>query len=234
MIKIIFFLFSIFFLSCSSDEIISTQKTSFYNIYRNIIISRPASTTEKIKKEKKTYDSRWLSKFNQPIILLSSLDEKFAATLVALGNYDNKLTWVSSDGISVSFSYGVLIATRGYTQDLMESKQHNLNALFKSHSSSRSSSHSKTYRYLNGTNEYSEINYSCSVTAQPNTTLSFLDLKLKITKFLENCESGNTDHVNEYYVLPETNIVLKSKQWISEENGYLLIYNYYALQKNLF
>ena len=230
MIKKIFLLLFLFGLSCSSDSIISSEKTNFYNIYKNIFISGPTSTSKKIKKEKKVYDREWLSNFNQPIILLSSLDGKLAATLVALGDYDNKLTWVSSDGISVSFSNGVLIATRGYSQDLMESHNDDLNTLFKG----PFKSHSKTYRYLNGKNEYTELNFSCAVTAKTNTPSFFLDIELKTTKFIEKCESGNTSHVNEYYVLPKTDIVLKSKQWISEANGYILVYNYYAFQNDLF
>ena len=86
MINIIFLLFFLFCLSCSSDEIVSKERTSFYNIYRNIIFSNSASTSEKVKNQKRIYDQEWLSKFNQPIILLSSLDGKLAATLVALGN----------------------------------------------------------------------------------------------------------------------------------------------------
>ncbi len=230
MIKIIFFLLFLLGLSCSSDSIIRSEKTNFYNIYRNIFISDPTPTSKKIEQEKKVYDREWLLKFNQPIILLSSLDGKLAATLVALGNYESKLTWVSADGISVSFSNGILIATRGYSQDLMESRYNGRKILFKS----PSRSHSKTYRYLNGKNEYSEFNFSCTVTAQPNITSSFLELELETTKFIERCESGNISHVNEYYVLPETDIVLKSKQWISEANGYILIFNYYAFQNDLF
>ena len=56
----------------------------------------------------------------------------------------------------------------------------------------------------------------------------------KSIKFTETCVSENAFHTNEYYVLPKTDIVLKSKQWISETNGYIVIYNYYAFQKNLF
>ncbi|MDC3107618.1 YjbF family lipoprotein [Paracoccaceae bacterium] len=228
--KIIFFFLCLFCLSCSSDSIISSEKTNLYNIYKDLIFSRAATTSEKTEKQKKVYNREWLSKFNQPIILLSSLDGKLAATLVALGNNDNKLTWVSSDGISVSFSNGILIATRGYSHDLMESRHNDLNILFKSPSRTRS----KTYRYLDGENEYNEFNFSCTVTAKPNTTSFFLDLELQTTKFIEKCESRNISHVNEYYVLPETNIVLKSKQWISEANGYIIIHNYYAFQNDLF
>ena len=58
------------------------------------------------------------------------MDGKNAATLVVLGNYQNKLTWVSSDGISISFEDGILIATRGYSQDLIEAQHEDLDKLF--------------------------------------------------------------------------------------------------------
>ncbi len=229
MIKKILLLLSLFGISCTSDDIVRSEKTSFYNIYRDIII-RDSSSNEKLaKNQKQVYNRAWLSKFNQPIILLSSSDGKTGATLVALGNYRNKLTWVSADGISVSFLNGILIATRGYSQDLIESKHKNIDSFITHPAKSRS----KTYRYLNGENEYMELNFSCIVTIERNNTSSFLDLTLKTTKFSESCKSGSSRHTNEYYVLPNTNIVLKSKQWISEANGYIFIHNYYAFQNNL-
>ena len=59
---------------------------------------------------------------------MHSEDDGEAATLVALGNYKEKLTWVSADGISISFANGILIATKGYSQDLMESQRNDLNS----------------------------------------------------------------------------------------------------------
>lgn len=229
MIRKIFLLIALVGLSCTSDEVIRAEKTSFYNIYRNIIVSEPSNSSKVVRSQKKVYNRDWLSQFNQPIILMSSLDEKTSASLVALGNYKNRLTWVSSDGISVSFENGILIATRGYSQDLMESRHENIDSLFTSPSINRT----KTYRYLSGENKYKEFNFSCSLQVRPNITSSFLDLNLETTKFSEICWSGSTQHTNEYYVLPSTNIILKSKQWISETNGYIIIYNYYAFQNNL-
>ena len=215
-------------MSCSSDSIVRSEKTSFYNIYKNIIVREPTVTLTK-ERNKKVYDRVWLSKFKQPIILLSSLNGKNNATLVALGNNNNKLTWVSSDGISVSFANGILIATRGYSQDLMEAKYNKLENLF----TKNTKNHSKTLRYLDGQNDYTEISFLCSLSAEMNTASSFLDLTIETTKFTENCKSKSTHHTNEYYILPNTNIVLKSKQWISEKNGSIIIYNYYAFQNNL-
>ncbi len=229
MIKKILILISILGISCTSDDVIRSEKNSFYNIYKNIIIKENSSDPEKLEYKKTVYNREWLSNFSQPIILLSSQDGKKAATLVALGNYKKKLTWVSADGISVSFTNGILIATRGFSQDLLESQQTDLNSIFLRPKKRRS----KTYRYLDGQNEYEELNFSCTVKTKKNTTSSFLDLTLNTTKFTETCEAGIHKHTNEYYVLPDTNIVLKSKQWISESNGYIQIHNYYAFQSNL-
>ena len=229
MIKKILFLFCLFGLSCTSDDIIRSEKTSFYNIYKDIVVSEATSTPSKDPMKKQVYDKAWLSRFNQPIILLSSLDGKKTATLVALGNYKNNLTWVSADGISVSFSNGILIATRGYSQDLMESQQNDLNIIFTQSVKKRS----KKYRYINGENQYEELNFNCSLSAKTNTPSVFFNLTIETTKFKEICRAGSVSHTNEYYVLPNTNIVLKSKQWISEANGSIIIYNYYAFQNNL-
>ena len=126
MIKKKFLIFFLLLISCSSDDIIRSEKTSFYNIYKNLIVKKQGPSVSSISKKEISNDRQWLSEFKQPIILLSSLDGRSRATLVALGNYKNKLTWVSSDGISVSFEDGILIATRGYSQDLMESKHGDL------------------------------------------------------------------------------------------------------------
>ena len=130
MIRKSFLLLALVGLSCTSDDVIRAEKTSFYNIYKNIIISKRSNNSKVEKNHKKVYNRDWLSQFSQPIILMSSLDEKTSASLVALGNYKNRLTWVSSDGISVSFENGILIATRGYSQDLMESRHENIDSLF--------------------------------------------------------------------------------------------------------
>ena len=108
---------------------------------------------------KTQYNKKWLSKFKQPIIGLSSSGKTEKATLVMLGNQNDKLTWVSADGISVSFANGILIATRGYSQDLMESLHSDLDNIFTKDNRNQS----KIFRYLNGQNEYVDHNFSCSV-----------------------------------------------------------------------
>ena len=228
MIKIKFLLIMLLCLSCSSDHIVRSEKTGFYGIYKNILAKGFEPDVQEVKKKPEVYDRKWLAKFNQPIVLLSSLDGKKRATLVALGNYDNKSTWVSADGISVSFKNSILIATRGYSQDLIESNHNKIEALF----GLPEENYTKINRYLNGVNQYEELHFSCSIEAKITAQSQFFDLTIPTKKFQEFCVSKDVSHTNEYYVLSGTNIVLKSKQWISETNGYVEFYNYYAFQDN--
>ena len=129
-IIIVFILSLLFLKSCTSNDIVRQENNELLGIFRNIakgMQSHPKETS-KAKEIKKT--NLWLSKFNQPIILVSSLDKTNEATLVALGNNEEKLTWVSADGISVSYDNGILIATRGYSQDLLSLKYKNPANLF--------------------------------------------------------------------------------------------------------
>ena len=229
MIKWLSLTILLFCFACTNDDIFRNEKAGFTNIYKNILLRSLSIEEKKLSSSKTVYNKKWLSKYSQPIIALSSPDHTDRATLVALGNQNDKLTWVSADGLSVSFDNGILIATRGYSQDLIESYRDGIG----SHFNKVTKTHRKTYRYLDGQNEYREITFSCSMAFKEDTAFSLLDLTLNTTKFIESCKSGASKHKNVYYVLPSTNIVLKSQQWISETNGYIEIYNYYAFQGNI-
>ena len=131
--------------------------------------SRPKKKA-KAKEIKKT--NLWLSRFNQPIILISSLDKTNEATLVALGNNEEKLTWVSADGISLSYDNGVLIATRGYSQDLLSLKYKKPVDLF----SVSSIEYDKVHRYLSGENKYNDIHFKCTGIKKFSKPTQFLNI----------------------------------------------------------
>ena len=155
---IIIFISSLLFLTaCSSDDIVREESDELLGIFRNIAEKMQSRPKEKTKATEIEKTGLWLSKFNQPIILVSSLDKTNEATLVALGNNEEKLTWVSADGISVSYDNGVLIATRGYSQDLLSLKYKNPANLF----SVSSIEYDKEHRYLSGENEYYDIHFKC-------------------------------------------------------------------------
>ena len=106
-----------FLSACASDDVVRSEKKNF-EVYKNI--TKKSFSEDAVTSQSSTFPNtkKWLEKFSQPIILTSSIDKKNQATLVVLGDNRDRLTWVSSDGISLSYDNGILIATRGYSQDL--------------------------------------------------------------------------------------------------------------------
>ena len=220
-------LFMTFLSTCTSDDVVKSEKEAVWNIFKNIT-NKPLSENSVIGQSSAFPNTKeWLGKFNQPIILTSSINKKNQATLVSLGNNEERLTWVSSDGISLSYDEGVLIATRGYSQDLLALKYEKPSKIF----SLGYLQYDKTHRYLNGVNRYNELNFKCTGKKLAPKSIEIVEYNLLVDKYVEKCVGKKHRYKNEYDLLSGTTIVIKSKQWISPVNRYFLTYNLYALQK---
>ena len=220
-------LFITFLSACTSDDVVKSEKEELWGIFKKI-------TNRSISKDKNLTQSsafpnskKWLEQFKQPIILTSSTDKKNQATLVSLGNNKERLTWVSSDGISLSYDDGVLIATRGYSQDLLSLRYNKPKKIF----SSSYLEYDKTHRYLNGENRYNEIHFKCTGKKMVPRSIEIVEYTLLVEKYVETCVNKQYTYINEYDLLSGTTVVMKSKQWISPVNRYFLTYNLYALQQ---
>ena len=196
-----------FLISCTSDDIVTKEREEFYGIFKTIAKKNFSSNSPTAQPVRVRKTNSWLSKFKQPIILVSSADHKNQATLIALGNNEEKLTWVSADGISLTFDQGILIATRGYSQDLFSLDYKNPKDLF----SSNKIIYSKVHRYLGGDNRYNDITFQCTGIKIPSKKIQILDYTLAVDKFTENCKSARYEYKNEYDLLAGTTIVIISK-----------------------
>ena len=137
---------------------VKAQKEEFFGILKNITSGSLSQNATSSQSYSFPNTKKWLKKFNQPIILTSSVDKKNQSTLVSLGNNQERLTWVSADGISLTYDDGVLIATRGFAQDLLSLKYEKPNKLF----TSRHRNYNKTHRYLSGENRYDDVKFKCT------------------------------------------------------------------------
>ena len=217
----------IFLSACTSDDVVKTEKKELFSILKNITNKSFSENVETSQSYTFPTTKKWLKKFNQPIILTASVDEKNQSTLVSLGNNEERLTWVSSDGISLSYDDGVLIATRGFSQDLLSLKYEKPSKLF----TSSYRQYNKTHRYLNGENRYNELKFKCTGKKMAPQPIEIVEYALLVDRYVETCVNKRYTYKNEYYLLSGTTVVVKSKQWISPVNSYFLTYNLYAFQK---
>ena len=97
----------------------------------------------------------------------------------------------------MTYDQGILIATRGYSQDLLSLKYLNPTDLFKS----QHIEYKKVHRYLTGENRNDDINFKClGKKEQPKPEL-FLEYKITLDKFVEDCVSNQYSYKNEYDLL---------------------------------
>ena len=220
-------LFTFLLSACTSDEVVKAQKKEIFGIFKNYASESLSKNTPLSQSFTFPNTKKWLKKFNQPIILTSSVDKKNQSTLVSLGNNQERLTWVSADGISLTYDNGVLIATRGFAQDLLSLKYEKPNKLFKS----RHRNYNKTHRYLNGENRYDDVKFKCTGKKMAPQSIEIVEHTLLVDRYIETCVNNYHKYKNEYDLLSGSSVVVKSKQWISPANGYILTYNLYAFQK---
>ena len=220
-------LFTFLLSACTSDEVVKAQKKEFFGILKNYASGSLSKNTPLSQSFTFPNTKKWLKKFNQPIILTSSVDKKNQSTLVSLGNNQERLTWVSADGISLTYDNGVLIATRGFAQDLLSLKYEKPNKLF----TSRYRKYNKTHRYLNGENRYDDVKFKCTGKKMAPQSIEIVEYTLLVDRYIETCVNKHHKYKNEYDLLSGSSVVVKSKQWISPANSYILTYNLYAFQK---
>ncbi len=220
-------LFMTFLSACASDNLVKSEKKELWGIFKNITNKSISESTVIRQSSAFPHTKKWLKNFNQPIILTSSVDKKNQATLIALGNNEERLTWVSSDGISLSYDRGVLIATRGYSQDLLSLKYEKPKKIF----SSNNLQYNKIHRYLNGENRYDELKFECTGNKMAPRSIEIVQYSLLVDRYVETCINNYHRYKNEYDLLHGTTVVVSSKQWISPVNSYFLTYNLYAFQK---
>ena len=96
---------------------------------------------------------------------------------------------------------------------------------------SKNIEYKKVHRYLTGENKYNDIDFKCLGKREQSKPVIFLEYKITLDKFVEDCVSDQHSYKNEYDLLSGTSIVIKSKQWISPTNKYFKTYNLYAFQK---
>ncbi|MCB5410727.1 YjbF family lipoprotein [Pseudogemmobacter faecipullorum] len=120
-------------------------------------------------------------------------------------------TWMSQDRYTLSLDRGVVVASRGFTFDMMGADaEETLAAL----AAPQSDPYSRRLRYLNGNEQSIWIRTECEVSRVSDQRGPHLQ---------ESCR-GFTETYQNLFWLDKAGKIFASKQWISPEIGYLELY----------
>lgn len=151
-------------------------------------------------------------------LLMSRAGGGAPASLVSAGINGTKVTWISADRITVTLEYGLLVATRGFVEDLMAADiSQVIQALVTSGGTA-----SRTLEYLDGLDQISTQLLQCSIASGGSETLTILEKSYSTERFNEDCANDSFRFTNVYWINDDGRIV-QSRQLVSRGVGFLEI-----------
>lgn len=140
------------------------------------------------------------------------------ATLAPVSRRGDVTVWQTLDGITVTFQRGVLIATRGLGDDLMSADVQNTVTILRSNMSSQY--YPQIRSYLDGEDQTRFRTYQCrqSDVSVEQTRVGSISQTLR--RVTETCVSLDRETTNTYWLDP-AGTVLKSRQWVRPNVGYM-------------
>lgn len=151
-------------------------------------------------------------------LLMSPAGGGAPASMVTAGTNGNRVTWISADQVTVTLEFGLLVATRGFAQDLMAADiSQVIQALVTSGGTAQ-----RTVEFLDGLDQISTQLLQCSIASGGMETLTILEKAYQTEKFEEECANESIGFTNVYWINDDGRIV-KSRQLVSRGIGFVEI-----------
>lgn len=150
-------------------------------------------------------------------VLFAELETRGAfATLSKVGENRDIVTWITADGIGLSFKQGVLVATRGLGPDLMAADVGDVVAVLRSGNGDALRIHD----YLNGEDQIVRRSFYCSARTEGRENLNIFGLIIPTRHVVESCQNPDLTLVNHYWIT-SGNRIWQSRQWVGSGIGYV-------------
>lgn len=141
-----------------------------------------------------------------------------AATVSVAATKGSAVTWVGGGAVTMTFIGPVLFSTRGVGPDLLTAETAPLTSLL---NANRNGSLQRSLRHLDTQGRIVITDLTCSVTALGSTSIEILERNHQTRKFSEDCTGPDGLSLANVYWLGSDGTPWQSRQWISEEAGYL-------------
>lgn len=157
---------------------------------------------------------------NAPIRLVYVEIPKFPsqATLQEVARNRNQITWLSVDGISVTFEQGFLVATRGYGEDIMGADIAASKAAIRRGSGQNLL---RVHDYLDGSDDIQRRSFLCDISALGAGSVRILSENVSVRSYSERCSNPELSFENRYDFGRDGRLVA-SRQWVSPSVGYMV------------
>jgi hypothetical protein len=148
-------------------------------------------------------------------VMLATIDSRNQQALLGeVQKNQGVVTWSTLDDVTISFRDGVIVATRGLGNDLMASDG--------SAVSRQAANKTRVYSHLNGEDKSIRRSFSCTIMPRGAEVVEIIQISYTVSRVTERCSADGVVFQNEYWFSSDQKM-RKSRQWISEDVGYLTI-----------
>ncbi len=156
-----------------------------------------------------------LAALGQPVIQAELESRGITTLFVPLGLNNGVETWSTADDRTVSFRQGMMVATRGFGPDIMQSSGPSLAQIAQG-----SGNHDRSYYYLDGADQTQRFNYACSLANLGAETITVVGKQHTARHISESCTGKGGSFVNEYWI-ENGSFLRQSKQLLIPGWGHL-------------
>ena len=142
-----------------------------------------------------------LQQDGQPIYLVAAPALNYLDLMAPYGQNADVTTWASAHYESISLRQGMLIATRGFGQDLMSSAGPSVAQIAAGHGTTQ-----RRYLYLDGADQTATLDFSCDLWSEGNTSITILARSYATRKVVETCVGPTGAFRNEFWFDHGTNL----------------------------
>jgi hypothetical protein len=161
-----------------------------------------------------------LASWPEPLISAAVEDTRSAAVLGRIARNGANETYASHTGNHLTLRQGVVVATRGLGADLMSSAPPTRATL-----AAGRGSHSRSWQWLDGLDQTVSVTMTCTLAVSGQETVVFSG-KARATRVVaETCTGADGARVENRYWFDTAGVLRKSRQWLGQDGGYLLLFD---------
>lgn len=149
------------------------------------------------------------------LLRVSIISREATALLGSAATNGTKVTWIAQEGVSLTFDAGLLVASRGFGEDLMGADVSGAKS-----SLINGGNHLRILDFLNGLDQIERRQFQCETRQNGSETIEILERTYATTIMEETCTSGSGGFKNTYWQ-DASGVIWQSRQWISDDVGYL-------------
>jgi hypothetical protein len=135
------------------------------------------------------------------------------------GPYDS---WITADGAGIVQRNDVLTGTKGLGADLVTADVGTISTLLRN---GQSGAVSRVHEYTNGEGRNFTIDYDCALAPAGTEAITIIGKTYQTRVMSEVCTANQETFENRYWIGQSDGIMWKSRQWVSEGVGHVLLLN---------